>query len=347
MSKFYFKKVSSRDISLLCDNLFMLLNSGVSLLEVLHMLSIENENKYLRDSLKDIYNHVRNGMSLSQSFYLHKEIYPELFRSMVKVGEESGNLDEIFYNLSKYYEKEQYIINKIKSSLAYPTMVVISIIICLSIMIFKVIPSLGALIQDINSDLPWYTKALLKFSSFAQNNILSIVLIISMITFYVIMFCIVMPQEGKGKFLYKNKAFKNFYNIKFIRSLEILIRSGNSIMQSLELSKSIISNDHYEEVINDIIKDIKRGMSLSKAIENRNIYKSMVICILKVGEESGRIEKSLESSTKLLSSEIENNIYKQVSYIQPLTLVIMAVIVLFMILIIVIPLLNSMSNAAI
>ncbi|MBU5590772.1 type II secretion system F family protein [Clostridium sp. MSJ-4] len=336
------KKPSYKDLGILCQNLSIMLRSGVNIFNSLNIISHENQNIKIKESILGVCVHLKDGKSLSDSFSQYSQVYPKIFIQMIKVGEESGNLENSFDTLSKYYYKQEKLKEKLKNSLSYPIILLLSTIMMFFFITVQIVPSFINLLDETLEGLPIYTKAFITMSNLIIDK-WYVILAISLLL--LLMICINYKNNNiKYGITMRIKILRDFYNIKFVTSLKTLITSGNTIINSLERCADIIDNPIYKKNIDVIISDIKSGKSLCKAFKKSNLLNSISLSILEVGEESGNLEESLNYIEDILMFNYEKNIEKKINRIQPMSIIIIGSMVLILIIILVLPMMDSLTS---
>ncbi|MBU3195480.1 type II secretion system F family protein [Clostridium algidicarnis] len=336
------KKTSYKDLEILCLNLKLMIGSGVSLLSSLNIIQEGIENMSVKNSILEICKSLKDGKSLSQSFLSYPNIYPRMFIQMIKVGEDSGRLEDSFKILGDYYKKQQKLKSKLINALSYPVVLMITVIIMFFFITIKVIPNFMTLLENNVQELPLYTKAILGISSFISAKWYLIVIIL-ILNILLVLFNY--KRSYMSNFLISRiKTVKEFYNIKFIMSLRVLIESGNTIINSIEKCTNMFEENNYKKDLNLIVADIKKGRSLYKAFKRSGLFNSISLAILKVGEESGNLEESLNHIEEIMLVNYEKKIEKNLNIIQPVSLIIVGGMILTLVITLVLPMINGLTS---
>ncbi|SUY47204.1 type II secretion system protein [Clostridium putrefaciens] len=336
------QRSSYKDLEILCLNLNLMIGSGISLLNSLNIIQEGIQNVSVRNSILEICKSLKDGKSLSQSFLNYPKIYPRMFIQMIKVGEDSGRLEESFKILGDYYKKQQKLKSKLVSALSYPIVLMITIITMFFFITIKVIPNFMNLLEDTVQELPLYTKITLRISSFISDKWYLIVIVL-VLNVLIILFNY--KRSYISNFLISRiKTIKEFYNIKFIMSLKILIASGNTIINSIEKCANMFEENDYKKDLTLIVADIKKGRSLYKAFKRSGLFNNISLAILKVGEESGNLEESLNHIEEIMLVNYEKKIEKNLNIIQPASLIIIGAMILILIITLVLPMINGLTS---
>lgn len=340
-------RVNFKDISLFCKQFSEVLKCGMSVPEGLNIIINNKIKPSLKSSLYVIKNDVEKGISIYDSIIKFQNIYPKFMIEMVAVGEESGNLEDVFRHLSKYYMRQYKIHKKIRSASMYPITVLATAIIFSIFVVTSIIPNFIMEISEPGSELPSNVKRLLSVSNFISSMEFKIFALGIMITLF---FIISRGYHRKllDNFKYKvpvvKEFFKEIYEIKFANSLNLLISSGIPIVNSIEIIKSSTNDFCIQDKIMNIILNIKEGESLSKSLENSKLFHTMFISIIALGEETGSLEEMLGIISEIYEENLNESVDRISTFIEPLMIAIVAIIVTVLIVNILIPIMDSMDS---
>lgn len=345
----YKRKLGPKDISILCKQFSVLLGAGINLSEVLNILSKQSKNKRLKAYLYDIYQEVQRGEELGAAMSKLNKIVPDFMLQMIKVGECSGRLEHIFKSLSDYYNNENKIKKKLIDALRYPIIVLIFSFIIFLVLMTKVIPTFTETLTSLGGKLPTITKVLLAGSEGIKNNVLYVIL--CPITIIIIFYFYNKTENGRlltGKFKLNTPIIKGFHRkiltVKFSKYLVLLLNSGFNVISSLQTLSYIMGNVVVERKIKSSIDCIKVGESLTYSINKLEIFEPLLISMISIGEESGKLEEMLGKSAEIYEEEVYELIEKSTKLIEPTMIVAISVFVGSIILSIVIPMFSIMDN---
>lgn len=321
--------VSSTEKIMMTKNLGVMFSTGLPLTKSFDILSVQAKNKTLKAALIDIKERVSKGENLSDTLGRYPKIFSSLFVNMIKVGEESGTLEEIFQILSLQLNKEHELKSKVKNAMIYPSIIVLVMIVVGIVMVTVVLPSLSVFFTALNVDIPIYTKILLFLGNFFSIHwylliILPVVLVVSFL------FARKTPQ-GKwaiDTFLIKTPLIspivKKTNSAALVRSLSSLIASGVSLVRGLEISAEITSNHYFREVIIEAGKEIKKGEKLSNALKpHQHLFPVGVIEMVEVGEETGKTSDILKKLADFYEQEAVVAIEKLTTILEPMLIIIL------------------------
>lgn len=343
------KKLKSKEIAIISRQFSTMLNSGISVIKCIDILYQQAEKDHIKDIFLDIYDEIQKGNSLSSTLKNQGKTFPNLFISMIQVGEESGSLDTSLEKMAMHYDKEHRIGSKIKSAMIYPIILSIVSIAVLLLLMLYVIPTFFSMFEDVVETLPWNTKFLLASSRYLINNwqmilIFCAVLIGSMIllmrtaTFkrYMDRIKLRLPIVGKLN--------KIILSARFAETLATLYSSGLSLIEGIEITQKVINNNYLDKGFIKVKQDIAKGTPLSISLNNLQIFPPMLSHMILIGEESGQLDEILEKTSKFYEQEADTAIQKLISLLEPIMIIILGMMVGFIIASIVPPMYSMYQN---
>ncbi len=328
-------KISVTEKILMTRNMWIMTATGLSTIKIFDILSIQARNEKLKIALLDIKARINKGESLSEALSAYPSIFSELFLNMVKIGEESGTLEEVFKTLSLQMEKDHELKSKIQGAMIYPSVILFTMLAVGIIIMTVVLPKLDVFFSSLNADLPFYTRFIIGLGKFSQKwwPIVAASPLVIGLTFWKI------SKTKKGK-----KALDIIFlripiisllvkesNCAFlIRSLSSLIASGVPIVRSLEISSKVVGNFYFREAVNLAIEKVKKGESLSSSLKEYNdIFPFGMIEMLEVGEETGKTSVILKKLAEFYEQEVISASEKLSAAIEPILIVVLGVAVGF------------------
>lgn len=319
--------VGLKDLVIFCRQFSVLVNSGVAMMKTLTILSEQTENPKFMKILKNIKSDVEGGMTLSDSFAKFPKVFDNLFINMIKAGEAGGILDDVLNRLAKFFEDRARLTNKVKSALAYPTMVSILATIIFFIMLTVILPRFSEIFSRLGSELPAYTQVLINISNVLRSAWLF--LIIFAIGCLVYGFRKLYSTE-KGKYEVDKISLKlpifgvliqKIAVARFTRTLGTLVKSGVPILLSLEIVEEASGNAILARTVRDIREEIKQGGTISEPLDKSEIFPPMVVSMIAVGEETGELDSMLAKIADFYDSEVEAAVDALTSLLEPLMMV--------------------------
>lgn len=323
------KKITFQDLSVLCNGLGAMISSGIAISEALNITEELNNKKHIRESLHQIKKSVIKGETIYVSMKKFSNIYPIFMVEMIRIGEESGKLDEVLKKLSEYYEKQNKIFIKLRTAITYPLMVFITSIFIITFLMMKIIPQFIEIITASGGEIPFITKMIIGFYTYLKMNLVTINIILLLIFFLIYSY----GKTRNGEFnLDRLKTripvFHKFYNkllmSKFATVTGMLMTSGFTILKSLEIAKNILANKFIESKIINSIEDIKRGEDIYYSFKKQGIGNNLFLSLVKTGEEIGDLNNMLLKAGKIFENDVEDNFKKIVTFIEPVTILFLA-----------------------
>jgi type IV pilus assembly protein PilC len=338
-----YKKLSIKTISIFCRQFSVIINAGISIMRGLEIVKHQTEDKKLRTILDEVLEDVQKGKSLSFSMGKHED-FPPMLVNMIEVGEASGTLDKIMDRMANYYDKEYKLKQKIKQALTYPVVICIVAVVVVIFLTVKVVPTFVGLIETNGSDaaLPLPTRIVIGFSSFIRFK--WYILVIAIVAITIIIRYILSTKEGRYKFdRFKlkmplfGKVNNKIATSSFTRTFGILISSGVPLMQSIAISSDIVGNKYIKSALDGAGEQIKKGHSIGDTLAETGIFPLMMTQMVKIGEESGALDDTLEKTSDFFDNEVETATAQMTTMIEPIIIVFLGVVVAFIILSIILP----------
>lgn len=335
-------KVSLKVLSVFCQQFSTILSSGVPMGQALDILAQQTEDKRLKAVLTDVYEKVQTGQSLTDSFSAHAERFPPIFISTISVGEISGTMEQSLKRLYGYFKQEHLLVSKFRTAMIYPAVVLCLALAITTFLLVFIVPTFQGIFEQAGADLPVPTKILLSISGFLRTQY-PIVLIVLVGTI-VIFFTYRKSDNGRtnlDRISLKVPVFGPL-NVKllvarFTRTLGAMTSSGVPLTQALEITSRVVSNRHIEKKLRKVMESVEQGSSLHKPLTELKELPPMVKNMTKIGEESGSLDYMLEQTAVFYDSETEIAIARTTAAIEPMIIIVMAVIVLFVVLSILLP----------
>jgi len=325
-------KVKVDDLVVFSRQFTTLIESGIPAVEALDILKDQIEKPCFKEVLGLILKDVKEGASLSSALSKHPKVFPEIYLSMVKAAEASGNLAEILNRVSVYLEKSNALRKKIISSLYYPVIIVLMATGITGFLIFKVIPTFKGIFDILGGDLPLPTQILISFSDMVRKNAILVIVLLGGILFLLRHFI----HTPKGKYTYHKfllklpiigDLIKKIAIAKFSRTFSTLVRSGVSIVRCLEIVGKTSGNKIIEDALVEAKKSIQEGQPISVPLEKTGIFPPMVVKMISVGERSGRLEEMLSKIAQFYEEQTDAMIAGLSSLIEPIIIVFLGVII--------------------
>ena len=331
--------------ALFAKHLAVMLKSGLTISEALS-ISHDSAQGKLKKILAKVLKSVQSGQSLFSSFNRHPKIFSGLFISAIKTGESSGTLEENLENVAVQMEKDKELIGKIKGAMFYPMVILVASFILGLGMAFLILPKITPLFEGLGMELPITTRAIIWFSHFVQDY--GLYLFLGLVVFTIFFIWLV-----RQKFVHPvthwlflkipiiNNISKYTNLARFCRTLGMLLKSGLNIDEALEITKNTLGNHYYQKALEGVSKRIEKGTKLSKDLEQyKPLFPIMVTRMIRVGEESGKLEETLLYLANFYEVEVNTSTKTLSTIIEPILLVIIGLVVGFLALSIITPIYN-------
>ena len=335
----------AKDMAVFCRQFVSILRAGVSVASVLAMLGQQTGNKKLRAAIREMQADVEKGESLATSMRRHPKIFPAILVNMVSAGEASGNLEESFRQMELYFERSKRTKSKVTSAMIYPCVLIVVMIIVLIVMMTKIIPNFLKAFEDMDAELPKLTQGVMAvcewFKSWWWVPLLVLaVLIVGGVLFH---------RTDKGKHFFgwlarKTPVVGNL-TVKtacatFCRTMEVLIGSGLTLTDSMDLAASNMGNIYYLEAIRDARALVAEGTPLRESLVRTGIFPPMVSNLVGVGEETGDLQSMMGKVADYYDEEVDEATKKLLNLMEPAIIIFMAVFVVIIVLAIYLPMIN-------
>lgn len=319
-------RISIRDLSIFTNQFGTMLNAGLPIARALSVLKRQTTNQKLVGIIGQVEDEVKKGNALSQGLAKFPNVFSPLYISMVQAGETSGNLGNSLITMSNFLQRDYVTRNKIRGAMTYPIAVLIfAVVIVIALFIF-VIPTFEGFLMQLGAPLPAITKAVFAIANFLIHwGWIILLLIIAAVTLY--LRYVKTPagrrrsDAGKLKMPIFGELNRKSAMARFSDTLSTLFSAGIPIVDCLSTIRGVIDNVIISEGIDHIIDDIKKGESLSAALERSGLFTSMVVEMTAIGEESGSLDKMLSKAAEFYNEEVDHTINNVTALINPILMV--------------------------
>lgn len=347
----FLNRVSNKDVVILSRQMSTLFESQVSALKIFKLIGTEAENPTLRSHMLEIVNDLQGGSSISAALSKHPEIFSDFYVNMVKSGEESGHIDQSFSYLADYMDRNYEVSSKAKNALIYPAFVIFTFIGVMVLMFTVIVPKIGVIIKDSGQEIPFYTKAVFWVSDLFVNNWIFMIMALAAFIFGVAWYG--KTKEGKRWISntrlyvpYVGDLYRKLYLSQFSDNMSAMVLSGIPMLKAIEVTASIIENEIFKETLNDAMVKVKAGQALSAALGDKEEIPSILVQMIKVGEESGELGNIMKTMSKFYQREVMNAVDTLVGLIEPVMIVGLGVGVGILLASVLMPIYNIASGVA-
>ncbi|OGH23663.1 MAG: hypothetical protein A2958_02720 [Candidatus Levybacteria bacterium RIFCSPLOWO2_01_FULL_38_13] len=345
----FFGKVGQGDLVLFTRQLAVMLNSGLTLSNSLHILKEQTGNNLMLDVINRIVTDTEEGKTFSYAISRNPDVFSQIYFSIIKSAETSGLLDKALLRLADNLEKQVKLENTIKGALLYPLIIIILMIAVVFIMMTVVIPQLSAVYKSLDVKLPLPTQIVIAFSNFFLIfwPFLIGIFIISIFIFRR------WHKTEAGKLVIDNLLLKIpvFGNLiakiiltEFSRTLSLLIGSGTLVVDSLMQTSDTLGNIHYKNAVVDIAKKVENGVGIGDAISSYSLFPGVLIQLVKIGEQTGKLDETLMKASEYFEEETDQVIKTLTTAFEPLIMVTLGLGVAFLLISVITPIYSLIST---
>lgn len=346
------KKIPARDMSVFCRQFASILKAGVSVINALEMLAEQTENKKLKEAIVNTQSNVEKGENLSDSMR-QNDAFPSILIDMVRAGEASGSLENSLTRMAIQFEKDAKLNGIVKKAMMYPIVLICVMIGVVIVMLTFVIPSFMTMFEDLDSELPVTTKAILAMSNSLKNYWYIYIIVVVGIVVGIQMYK--RTDNGKhnlDKFKLKIPVFGVLQTksacASFARTMSTLLQAGMPMIDALEISASTMKNVLFYDGLEKVKNGVSLGLPLSNQLKATGLFPAMVVHMVGIGEETGNVEEMLTNSATYYEEEVEVQTQTLTSLMEPVIIVLMAFVVVLLIMAIYQPMIqlyNTLGSA--
>jgi|SRR3989344_482140 len=320
--------VSHKDIVMLSRQMATLFEAQVSALKIFTLLSTEIENTTLKKSLEQVASDLQGGSTISKALAKHPSIFSDFYVNMVKSGEETGKLNEVFNYLADYLDRNYEIISKTRNALIYPSFVMTVFVAVMVLMFTFIIPKISAIILESGQAIPIYTKIVFGISDFFINYGFILLGALVVIGFFLVRYT--RTDEGKrslGNFKlgipYVGNLYRKLYLSVIADNMNTMVLSGIPMVKAIEVTASVVGNDVYRQILEESLVAVRGGSSFSQSLSQYEEIPNMLVQMIKIGEESGELGSILGTMAHFYQREVINAVDTLVSMIEPVMIVLL------------------------
>lgn len=325
----FFEKVKTKDVVILSRQIATLFEAQVSALKAFTMLATNTENKLLSRKLTQIGDDLQAGVSISGALARHPDVFSDFYVNMVKVGEETGKLNQTFLHLADYLDRQYSLTSKTRNALIYPAFVIVTFFVVMILMFTIVIPKLSAIILDSGQEPPIYTKIVIGISNLFVHY-----------GFFVLIFLVFLgiwvwrlSSTAKGKVYLDNlklstpaigNLYKKLYLSRITDNLSTMLSSGVPIVRTIDITAQVVGSLVYKNLLADVADGVKSGLSLSAAFEKHSEQiPGILVQMVQVGEETGSLGNILKTLADFYKREVDDAVDTLVGLIEPVMIVVL------------------------
>ncbi len=343
-------KVKSGDVAVFCRQLAISSDAGLPLRDALHSIGLELDHPVLRKNVADIVNRIGAGQRFSEAISAHPKVFNAMFCGLSEAAEESGKMTAVLMQISDYMEKTDKLTRRIQAMLAYPAFIGGFFVFVSLVMTFYILPKFSTVFEGLGGTLPTLTQIVFDMNTFILGNFTYIATGIAAVGLAVYLF----GKTSSGKYFWDafkmnapllGEITKKYLMARFCRGLSIMVESGVPIERALSIgaraSGNVVVEKKLEEVRNRIIL---QGHGISESLKESGFFPSLVVQMVSVGEEAGRLSDVLEKVAELYEDQVEVSIMSIMGLFEPLIIGIFGGLILIMVLAIYMPIFTLSSN---
>ena len=335
-------KITMKDKIVFTRQFATLIGAGLPLSNSLRTVIEQTESKPMQKVVESILVDVEAGKTLTQACEKYPDVFNKVYIALLRAGEASGSLDLSLKRLAQQQEKDNAMISKIRGALVYPAIILMVIIAVLIFMVLMIVPQVQSLYKDIGKPLPWATGVLVSFANFLVASWWLVTIVMGVAIYFLFQFRKTTTGIEWAALLKLNvplfkKMFWRLYNARFARTASNLMSAGVSIQDTLQISSEAMNNVVLEKEIKEVSEKVKQGKTLSSSLKNLSYILPLVPQMASIGEESGKIDEMLAKAAQVYEDELEEQIRTISTLIEPVLMVVMAVMVGFIIVAVLFP----------
>lgn len=326
-------KVGLKEVILLTTYLATMIKAGMPLIAGVDVLISDARNGIFKRMLESIRNDLEKGKQLSESLARYPNVFDQSFIGIVKSGESTGQLNEVFTGLSEKLKRDLDTQAKIKNAMIYPSIIIFSLFLVGAVMIIFVLPKLMASFDQLNINLPFVTRQLVNLSKFAsQKPLVSLGILIT-----IILGLIIFLRSKSAKLILRGigmqlPGIKGVYHsvdlAKLTSTLSILLKTGVPIERSLLISADIVYDPQLKKVLKESVLKVQKGVSIATSLrQEKKIIPEIMIKIIQIGEETGSLEQTLKTLGDTYNQDVDNMLKSLTTLIEPVLMLFVGIVV--------------------
>lgn len=342
-------KIRNKDKNVFTRQFATLIGAGLPLSNSLRVVAEQTQSRPMRKVIEALLTDVEAGKTLTEACQKFPDIFDNLYIALLRAGETSGTLDLSLVRLADQKEKDEKMMSDIRGALTYPAIILLVIIAVLIFMVLVVVPQVEDLYHDLGKELPWATAFLVGISNFIMEK-WYIVLIVTAVSIW-FLFQFAKTDVGKrwGAIIKLNVPlfkglFLRLYNSRFARTAQNLLSTGVAIQDSLRISGEAVGNIMVQEQIEIVMEKVKQGKPLSDSLKSRSYILPLVPQMASIGEQSGKIDEMLGKAATVYENELDELIRTISTLIEPVLMVVMALLVGFIVIAVLMPIYAIVSD---
>lgn len=340
-----FESIPMKEVVILSRQMSTLFEAQVSALKAFSLLADNTQNKLLAEKLHQIVTDLQAGSSIASALAKHPDVFSDFYVNMVKAGEESGKLVQVFSYMADYLDRQYALTSKTKHALVYPAFVIGVFIAVMVLMFTIVVPKLSIIIQESGQDVPFYTKIVMGISSFLVNYGIFLLILFVIGVAYLIR----LSRTKHGKEMIDDirlslpvvgNLYQKLYLARIADNMDTMLSAGIPIIRAIEITANVVGNKRYQALMLKAMEDVKAGKALSAALAPHPEIPKIMTQIVLVGEETGSMGSILKMLAKFYNREVDEAVDTLVGLIEPFMIISLGVGVGILLVSILVPIYN-------
>jgi len=346
-----FRGVSEQALVVFSRQFATMINAGLAMVRCLDVLSVQTEDKQLKNVITAVRKDVEGGSTLANSLAKYPKVFSALFVNMVRAGELGGILDEVLNRLATFLEKDYNLRKKVKSAMTYPMVILVMAVLIVLFLVTFIMPTFVSLFEGMNMKLPWPTKILIGVTTGIRHWEVDLIILVVLVVAVILFRRYVATPAGRlqyDKFKLKLPVFGQLIRkvaiSRFCRTLGALLQSGVPIMQALEIVGKASGNEVVAQTVTRVRESVREGESIALPLQLSGLFPPLVTQMVAVGEETGNLDGMLAKIADFYDTEVEYMLASLTALLEPLLILVMGFIVGFIVISVFLPLYQIIGN---
>ena len=342
-------RIATREFLVFNQELATLLKAGMPLVQSLDILRRRVSNPVFKSVLNDVYDRVRAGSALSEAFEAHGAMFPGVYTASLMAGEKSGNLEQVIRRYVTYVKVVEAVRRKVISALIYPAVLLTLSVIVVGILVLRVVPQFSGYYEQFGKELPLSTRVIVAISTYATAYFGAMVLVAAAVAAS-IWFWLKRPGERErlDRWILRlpllGSVARKFATSQASRTLATLLGGGIPLVNAIDVAARSIKNRYMARELKRASQQVREGRALAAAMTDSGAFPDVALKMVEVGEQTGALQEMLNSLSDFYDEEIETNLDRFVTLVEPILLIIMGIVIAGLLLALYMPLFN-LSNA--
>ncbi|MGB0925291.1 MAG: type II secretion system F family protein [Minisyncoccia bacterium] len=326
----FLNRVSLKDIVMMSKQASTLFEAQVSAVKTFELLGENSESVGIKKALQEVTEDVRGGTSISGAMSKQPNVFSDFYVNMIRAGEESGKLTDTFTFLAEYLERSYALSSKTKNALVYPSFIIITFISVMILMLTMVIPQMATIIEDSGQEIPFYTQVTLNISDFFVNYGVFFGIFLVIAGFFI--YRTLQTDLGAARFDELKlmipgfgRLFRKSYLARIADNINTMLTSGIPVVRTLEISGDVVGNAVFKKILYEAVDEVKGGNSISNAFAKHEEIPTIMVQMIKVGEETGSVGKILKTLARFYNKEVITTVDTLIGMIEPAMIVMLGI----------------------